>query len=174
MIKYFLTAILFALAINPAFAEDDQLAEKAFKIYYHAKDSGQYEKAYKMFAPDYKNDFLLDKFKSVVEDFNKKSGPVKERKINKISWVDNPPGGQGALEGKYAAVDFMGRFEKINKYCGYIIFRQSSTGELQVVREEENSMDNETEKQIVKKSSQQKADDAWRVLSSACPNYTAN
>ena len=72
------------------------------------------------------------------------------------------------LPGIYAALDLVSRFANIDRHCGYLVLYQApSGGVFQIMRQEDNFLDNVTAKQ----SSPEEVDKIWAGLSAHCPGY---
>jgi hypothetical protein len=121
---------------------DSQLVAARTRQYLAQKDKSDLAQAYSQFSDGMKAGAHFDSWSKTVESFNSKAGPVKARKILKVSWVKDPP---GVDPGFYAAVDYAGRFQNINYECGYVAWYRDSSGRLTIVREEEGYIDRESE-----------------------------
>lgn len=116
---------------------DEALIERLSKSYWNGKDTGKYAEAHALFSPEMQQMTPLERWTSRSSDFNVRAGAVKERRIKKITWYDNPPGGP---PGTYAAVDYASSFENLSFHCGYIVWQVAADGSAQLIREEENSV----------------------------------
>jgi len=116
----------------------DELIRRQTYAYFSAKDSGKYQEAYSMFSPTQQQTVQFDDWRSRIEEFNSKAGPVRSRKIKKIAWYKDPP---RTAPGIYAAVDFASEFANIDIHCGYVVWYMREDGSFRVVREEENFID---------------------------------
>jgi hypothetical protein len=121
---------------------DSQLVAARTQEYLAQKDNGELAQAYGQFSDGMRASAHFDSWSKTVEGFNAKAGPVKARKVLKVSWVKDP---QGVDPGFYAAVDYAGRFQNINYECGYVAWYRDFSGRLTIVREEEGYIDRESE-----------------------------
>lgn len=136
-----------------------------------ALDSGQYAKAYDLETPGQKELETLAAFTKRVTDFNTQAGPVKERRITKITWTKDPAHAPAA--GIYAAVDLVSRFANVDRHCGYIVLYQGDAlAPFQVMRQEDGYMTDDQARQIEKKQSRQAVDQLWAQVARNCPNYS--
>jgi hypothetical protein len=135
-----------------------------------ALDGAQYAKAYNLQTEGQRRLEPLDAFADRVTKFNAQAGPVKERRIVKITWTKDPAHAPAA--GVYAAVDLVSRFAHIDRHCGYVILYQSdSSTPFQVTRTEDAYITNEQARQIEQRKSLQAVDQLWTQLARNCPNY---
>lgn len=136
-----------------------------------ALDNGQYQKAYSLMTTGQKAQESFDLFSKRLKDFNAQAGAVKERRILKITWTKDPA--NAPAPGVYAAVDLASRFENIDRHCGYVIlYQRDSASPFMVARQEDNYMTNAAAHEIATRQSPHAADQAWKRLSTNCPNYT--
>jgi hypothetical protein len=115
------------------------------QAYFAARDQARYQEAYAMLGEGSRNLTTFERWQARVAAFNAKAGAVRERRIAKVTWYLNPP---GADAGRYAAVDFVSRFAKLDVHCGYVVWNEQSDGSYVLVREEENSLDLATASKI--------------------------
>jgi hypothetical protein len=138
-----------------------------------ALDGGQYEKAYDLQTEGQRRLETFDAFAKRVTKFNAQAGPVKERRIVKITWTKDPAHAPAA--GVYAAVDLVSRFALIDRHGGYIVlYHRDAPAPFQVMREEDNYMTNEQSRQIEQTKSRQAVDQLWTQLARNCPNYVSS
>jgi hypothetical protein len=135
-----------------------------------ALDGGQYAKAYDFLAEPQRRLETFDAFASRVTKFNAEAGPVKERRIVKITWTKDPAHAPAA--GIYAAVDLVSRFANIDRHCGYVVlYQRDALAPFRVMRQEDAYMSNEQARQIEEKKSRQAVDELWAQVAKNCPNY---
>ena len=78
-----------------------------------------------------------------VAAFNATAWALKERRVTKITSSKDPQ--SAPAPGVYAAVDFVGRFAGVDRYCGYLMLHQAADGgPFRVMRSVEASVDNAT------------------------------
>ncbi|MET3116453.1 hypothetical protein AAKU64_000659 [Undibacterium sp. GrIS 1.8] len=135
-----------------------------------ALDSGHEIKAYDFMTEGQKKSIPFAEFANRLSQFNAQAGPVKERRIVKITWTKDPVNAPAA--GIYAAVDLVSRFTNIDRHCGYMVLYQSdSRAPFLVMRQEDNYFTNEQAKQTELKQSHEAVDKVWAKLAQNCPNY---
>ena len=125
--------------------EQEELVERQTLAYFSAKDSGKYQEAYSLFSPSQRQMISLERWISLAQQFNSRAGPVKSRKIKKVTWYKDPP---NAAPGIYAAVDFAGEFANIDVHCGFVAWKMQEDGSFLVVREEENFIDKAAQQKL--------------------------
>lgn len=136
--------------------------------YFAAKDNGQPSVAYGLLADMNKQDQTLQRFSEATLNFNEVAGPVKARQIVKVTWTKDPP--RAPAPGVYVALDDVGRFANIDRYCGFVILYQPpSGGSFKVMREESNFLDNATALKIEQQRSRAEVETMWGQLSAHCP-----
>lgn len=133
-------------------------------------DGGQYVKAYDLITESRKKSEPFGEFAKRAAEFNAQAGPVKERRIVKITWTKDPANAPAA--GIYVAVDLVSRFANIDRHCGYIVlYQHDEKAPFLVARQEDNYLTNAQAHQIELKQSSQAVDGIWAQLSRNCPNY---
>lgn len=156
----------------PSETQEEQVI-LATKDYFFALDSGQYRTAYEMMAPMNKQYVPYPQFMEQSRRFRDQAGPVLSRSTLKITWTKDPA--NGPFPGIYAAVDVAGKFENVDRECGYLVFYQNpSGGGFQLLRAESNFIDNATAQNIERTKSRAALDEMWASLSANCPNYASN
>lgn len=150
--------------------EDEDRARKTALDYLADLDSGKYTDAYSFLAEIDRRDQPLPDFAKRAGEFNASAGAVVERRIVTVTWTKNPKA--APLPGVYAAIDLVSRFANVDRHCGFLVlFQAKSGGAFQVMREENNYIDNATALGITGKSGAAELDRAWADVSSHCPNY---
>ena len=135
-----------------------------------AMDSGRSADAYAFLADIDKKDQSFSDFSERVRAFNARAGAVIERRIVTVTWTKDPA--NAPLPGIYVALDLVNRFTNIDRHCGYLVlFQPPSGGAFQVMREENNFLDNAAAAEIARKSSPAEVDSAWTKLAANCPGY---
>ena len=129
---------------RPTPAQEEQVASLTY-AYFSARDAGKYREAYALFSPTQQQTVSFDRWSSRVEQFNANAGPVRSRKIKKISWYKDPP---RAGPGVYAAVDYASEFENIDVHCGFVAWHMEADSSFRVMREEENFIDKATRQKL--------------------------
>ncbi len=123
---------------RPANPQKEEV-ERLYGEYYAIKDRGSFKQAYAYLAPATKQLIKYDRWLEIATKTKNDKGAIIAREIKKITWYNNPKGSESP--GIYAAVDFVGRAEKANIYCGFVIWQQMETGGFALLREEENYID---------------------------------
>ena len=154
----------------PGWLPSEELERQARKTaidFMAAMDEGNYAEAYAFLADLDRKDQTLPDFSDSLRQFHMRAGSVVERRIVTVTWTKNPA--DAPLPGVYAALDLVSRFANIDRHCGYLVLYQApSGGVFQVMRQEDNFLDNATAKQ----SSPVEVERAWAKLSARCPGYT--
>ena len=145
----------------------------AATAYMADEDAGHYAEAYARQSEAHRARLSLDDYQKIVAGLADQTGPVVERHITTITWTKDPSNNDpahAAPPGVYAAVDLAGRYQKADRYCGYLVLYQAPDGgDFTVMREEANMLDNATAKSLGPKA----AKAAWAEASASCPHYTA-
>ncbi len=126
--------------------EQEQLVESLTYAYFSARDQGEYRQAYALLSVSLQSTTTFERWRSQKEKFNASAGPVRARKIKKVTWYKDPP--QALLPGLYAAVDFVSQFTNIDIHCGFVAWHQQQDGSFRVIREEENFIDREMQEKM--------------------------
>lgn len=135
-------------------------------------DSGRYAEAYAFLADLHRRDQPFSAFSERLRQFNALAGAVIERRIVTVTWTKNPA--HAPLSGVYVALDLVSRFANIDRHCGFLVLYQAASGgPFQVMREENNFLDNAAAARVAKQSSSAMVDTTWSRLSAHCPGYHA-
>jgi len=136
-------------------------------------DGGKYAEAYSFLAEIDRKDQPLSAFVDRLREFNGRAGAVVERRIVTVTWTKNPA--HAPLPGVYVALDLVSRFANIDRHCGFLVLYQApSGGSFQVMREENNFIDNATAANVAKQSTQAAVDTMWASVSAHCPGYQSS
>jgi hypothetical protein len=156
-----------AWAPNP---DQERLVLKTANDYFAAQDRGDASSAYAVLGKENQALISFPEFTKRLREFNRLAGPVKDHQVIKVTWYKNPQGAPSP--GTYAAIDIVSRFAKVDRHCGYMMFRQApSGGDFQLMREETNFISNADAATIEKRQSKSEVEKAWAAISSHCPNY---
>lgn len=151
--------------------EQERQALQAALTFYDLMDREDYEATYNMFTGVTRAGMPISEYVSTGIEFHSKSGKIIERKLYKITWTKDPP--ESPQAGIYVAVDITSRFENIDRHCGYIILYKKTDGApFEVMRVEQNYIDNATAIDTEKTYSKEYLDQVWRQFSAHCPNYS--
>jgi hypothetical protein len=157
----------------PGWYPSEQLEQQARKTaidYLAALDQGRYGDAYAMQTEGNRRLQSLTAFTERLTRFNAEAGAVKERRITTVTWTADPA--QAPMKGKYAAIDLISQFDRVDRHCGYLVMYQPpSGGAFQVMRSEENFLTNSQAAAIAKDGSDSAVKAAWAQLSAHCPGY---
>lgn len=136
--------------------------------YLSARDRGDYDEAYNLMSAQLQTLTPHKTYRQNGTAFAGTAGPVRERKLVRMSWYKDPP---GSPPGTYAAIDLVSRFEKIDRHCGYIVLQEASAADFVLVREDETFMDKDTARRIETEKSKDEVDRTWAQASAAhCPS----
>ena len=140
--------------------------------YFESLDGEDYSGAYEKMAAANKKYLPYSKFLEQSQRFHSVAGQALQRLILKITWTKDPPG--APFPGVFAAVDIAGKFENIDRECGFVVFYQAPEDmDFELMRIESNFIDNATALNIEQTQSGAALDALWLSLSANCPNYSA-
>jgi hypothetical protein len=123
---------------KPSAVDQSQIETQTY-AYYSAKDAGDFTSAYAMFDRGMKDAAHFDSWSDHAKAQNAKAGPIRGRRIIRITWYKDPP--SAPEPGVYAAADFAGQYENDPIYCGYLAWHRGPDGTYRIAREEENFID---------------------------------
>jgi hypothetical protein len=110
-----------------------QRVVRAHNGYFQLREMGDYEKAYTLFTDGQKSHVSLAQFSSQWAAVRERYGRLTRLTMTKVTWYRNPAGSSGSL---YAAIDFRASFERLEDFCGFVVW---SIGDgYKVQREEMN------------------------------------
>lgn len=117
-------------------SEADKQTVQAFGARWLAlKDAGQGREAYEFFSPAFREKVAFADWNARLVKFNAMAGPVRERRLVRITWFNDPP--QAEAPGTYAALEFHNAFEKIPEHLeNVILHRPPDVGFFSVLRNE--------------------------------------
>jgi hypothetical protein len=99
--------------------------------------------------------------------FRERAGALRNRTYNKVTWTKDSS--SAPMLGTYVAIDISARYERIDRFCGYIIlYQREPLRPFQVTRTENNFILNSDAKGA---KSTAELDSIWAQLSTNCPNY---
>lgn len=107
--------------------------------YFEARDSGRYRDAWNLLTPSMKKMSPLPEWQAGRKAFNHRAGGGLRRDPVKVTWYDNPANAEVA--GIFAAVDFVGKADKLHIICGYLVWLRQPDGSWRLMREEEGSFE---------------------------------
>jgi hypothetical protein len=135
-----------------------------------ALDNGDPAKAFALMADGQKAVQTFEQFSTRLAEFNAAAGPVKERRIVRITWTKDPKA--APAPGIYAAVDLVSRFANIDRHCGFIVLYQpDALTSFRVARQEDGFMTNAQALQIERTQSHDAVEALWAQITRTCPNY---
>lgn len=125
---------------------DKAFVEHLTHQYFLAKDQGRYQDAYAMLSPGMQEITPFERWSTLEQEFSARAGRATNRQLKKVTWYKDPP--TAPTPGIYAAVDYTGRFENIDVYCGYVAWKRQENGTFRLVRQEQNFVDKETQRKM--------------------------
>jgi DNA-binding protein Fis len=144
--------------------------KKTVDRYFAAVDSGKPREAYEMMSGANKAILSFEEFERESNQFHALAGPLLRREVLKITWTKDPA--NAPYPGVYAAVDESAIFKGVERQCGYlIIYQNPASGELAVMRVENNFIDNLSAAKIAQTQSVSELNNMWAALSGNCPNF---
>lgn len=147
-----------------------QQALDVVEEYLSSLDDNRYEHAYSMMTEENRNRASLPQFTKLNAGFQHQAGPLKQRRILKVTWSKNPS--SAPLPGIYAAIDVAGSYANADRSCGYLVlYQKSPVDRFEVMRRENNFISNRLADQIEREKSRAELDRIWAGLAANCPNY---
>ena len=121
-------ALAFAAPSWAQTADDARIAEAAAArdAYWRAIDDENYAAAYAMLTPGMQNLDTPQEAQKFNSDQRRDMGVALERRVMRVTVYDNPA--SAPAPGVYIAFDVVGRFERADRNCGYIIMHQAAPG----------------------------------------------
>jgi hypothetical protein len=107
--------------------------------YFEARDSGRFRDARNLLTPSMQALSPFSDWQAARKGFNDRSGGGLRRGPVKVTWYDNPV--NAPLGGIFAAVDFVGKADKLQIVCGYLVWLRQPDGSWRITREEEGSLE---------------------------------
>ncbi|HYI39526.1 MAG TPA: DUF4019 domain-containing protein [Allosphingosinicella sp.] len=107
--------------------------------YFEGRDSGRYRDAWNLLTPSMQEMNPLPRWQAAHKAFNDRAGGGLRRGPVKVSWYDNPV--NAPVAGIFAAVDFVGKADKLQIICGYLMWLRQPDGSWRLTREEEGSIE---------------------------------
>lgn len=107
--------------------------------YFAARDSGRYRDAWNLLTPSMQEMTPLPDWQAAHKEFNDRAGGGLKRGPVKVTWYDNPV--NAPVAGIFVAVDFIGKADKLQIICGYLMWLRQPDGSWRLTREEEGSIE---------------------------------
>jgi hypothetical protein len=107
--------------------------------YFEARDRGRYREAWSLLTPTMQEISPLARWQAAHKAFNDRAGGGLRRAPVKLTWYDNPP--NAPVAGIFAAVDFVGKADKLQIICGYLMWLRQGDGSWRLTRDEEGSIE---------------------------------
>lgn len=107
--------------------------------YFEARDRGRFQDAWNLLTPSMQEMSPLPQWQAAHKDFNDRAGGRLRREPLKLTWYDNPA--NAPVAGIFAAVDFVGKADKLQIICGYLMWLRQPDGSWRLTREEEGSIE---------------------------------
>jgi uncharacterized protein DUF4019 len=140
------------------------------RTYLEAIDTLRFADAYQLLTDRQKRSESLAAFTASESAFRAESGAATRWRVLQVTWASDPV--QSAGPGVYAAIDVSGRFENIDRHCGYVILYQGPDGgPFAILRREANYLPKPKPGAPEPPPSKAEMDRAWAALSRYCPNY---
>ncbi|MEZ0226128.1 MAG: DUF4019 domain-containing protein [Alphaproteobacteria bacterium] len=153
-------------------AEQEAQAVAAANVYFAAIDGGKYAEAYAMNSDLMKRQVPEEVFTELKRSFHDAAGSLKKRDFLKITWTKDSA--RAPEPGVYAAIDFAGQFDKVDRSCGYVVmYQKPDGGSFTVMADQNNFITNADAEKLSAGKSPADLDKIWAVMSSNCPNYPA-
>jgi hypothetical protein len=128
-------------------AEEDQLRIKLLSYQYlQAKESQDYEAAFAAFSDTTAAAIDFKSWKANQRKFKAAAGAEVSSLFTRVTWYDNPS--NAPLSGIFAAVDYSSVYANISIHCGYLMWHKKDDGSFELIREEQNHIDNATQKKL--------------------------
>jgi hypothetical protein len=135
--------------------------------FYAALERGDDAAAYRMVDDLLKSDISADRYKDDSQAFRIAAGATLARQFNQVTWTKDSPA--APEPGIYVAIDIAAKYEKIDRFCGYIVLHQSRpSAPFLVSRIESNYIANGD---ATGNSADPGLRSAWQQLTANCPNY---
>jgi hypothetical protein len=128
-------------------SEQDQLKIKLVSYQYlQAKENGEFETAFKAFSDENASaiEFKTWKYDQLI--FNATAGASVDRTFTRVSWYESSP--DNALPGIFVTVDYSSIFTNIDIQCGMLMWHKNVDGNFELIREQNNFIDKETQKKL--------------------------
>jgi len=139
----------------------------AVAAFYAALERGDDAAVYGMMDGLLKVDLPEDQSTDENKAFRKLAGATVSRRFNQVTWTKDSP--SAPQPGVYVALDITAKYEKVARFCGYIVLHQSdASAPFLVSRVESNYIANSD---VASMSSPAQAQSMWKRLSANCPNY---
>lgn len=113
---------------------DDQAVRQATDLYYAARAGGRYAEAHAMLSDRMQDLSPLAAFSDAARAETVRFGPGR-RRVVAVTWYNSPP--EAPVAGIYAALDFVGDYERLHLLCGYAIWLLQPDGGWRLIRTEE-------------------------------------
>jgi len=144
MIRLIFT-VLAILAAAPAYAQSNEqrVNEAAARrdAFWQALEAEDYAGAYAVMTDGFHALETAESFATNAARLRQQLGPVIERRVMRTTVYDNPP--NAPAPGVYIAFDLVARFERADRYCGYVILHQAAEGApFRVTRVDQAIMEN--------------------------------
>lgn len=113
-----------APVVSPSWADspaDEQAVRQASDAFLDARDAGRFEEAYGFLGAVFRATESIETFTARTREFHRSAGRRLGRRLVAVTWYNNDL--PGAPPGLYAAVDFVGEYEKLHFACGYLIWQ---------------------------------------------------
>jgi hypothetical protein len=150
--------------------ELEATARKTAETFFSLVDQGRDQDAYILLAPRMREMLPFSDFAKANNQFRKTAGELKRRNYLKLTWTKDPA--NAPAKGVYAALDESALYDRVDRQCGHIILYQPPEGgSFQVMRTENNFIDNASARDIESNQSPTALESLWSQLAANCPNF---
>jgi hypothetical protein len=118
-----------------ATASQKARVEELSKAYFADRDAARYSQAWERLGTPLRQQWTFEGWRDALAASAARAGAVRQRELKKITVYRSS---QSGAPGTYAAVDFTGRFDNADTYCGYLLWSEQADGSFMLLREEEN------------------------------------
>lgn len=130
--------------------------------FFTARDRGDYAGAYGLMTKGFQSGMPFDRFRDIARTSSSMTGAVQERRFTAMSWGLDVPG--APLPGVMVSIDYVARFEKVSRHCGYINLHEQPKGTFRISRVEDSILTND----VVHGGRPEEVEKAWAELSKSC------
>jgi len=147
--------------------ELERAAFAALNAFYAALDRGDDVAAYGMADESLKANIPADRYRDDNQTLRQSTGVALARQFNQVTWTKGSP--SAPAPGIYVAIDVVAKYEKVDRFCGYVVLHQSGPSAPFLVLRVENNYIANADAAASKSASDLRA--AWQRLTANCPNY---
>lgn len=116
----------------PSEVQKNGAAETAF-VYFRMLDTGRFDAAFKLFAPEIKNKPTLAEYVKHWQEIKRRIGQLTTRRLGQTSWS---PEGTKASPKLAVAIEYDGAYARADVYCGHLLMVEVSEGFFMILRDD--------------------------------------